>query len=258
MRMLAAVVKIAVFFTGVAVIVPVHFAVFLLTQSMVMTRVFHRWGCFVFNVRVRNYGQVFLPPDEKARVLYVGNHISYFDILVLGGHIPASFVAKSEVAGWPIFGFLSRLQNTVFIERKRLAADTARKQLLDAFHRGANLILFPEGTSGDGRDVLPFRAGLLEAVLTGVEPDLRLWVQPFAITIAAVDGQGAAKMGAKRDVYAWYGDMTLAPHLVKLAMAKRVDIDVQYLPPVDPAAYTGRKALAKDLHAAIAARVQNK
>ncbi len=258
MRLAFAVLKLAVFFIGVAVLVPLHFLVFALTRSMAVTRVFHRWGCFVFNVRVHGKGTILHPKAPQDRVLYVSNHVSYFDILVLGGHLHASFVAKSDVANWPVFGYLSRLQNTVFIERKRSAADQSRRQLLDAFHKGANLILFPEGTSGDGNDVLPFRPGLLEAVLTGAQGSIRLWVQPVAIVLAAVDGKAPGRAGPLRDSYAWYGDMTLAPHLVQLAKRRRIDIDVHYLPPVDPATYSNRKVLAADLHAAIADCVQNK
>ena len=94
-------------------------------------------------------------------VIYLCNHISYLDVLVLGSMLDGCFVAKSEVASWPGFGFLAKLQKTIFIVRERRALKQSRKSIADAMQKDHDIILFPEGTSTDGWDVMQFKAGLL-------------------------------------------------------------------------------------------------
>ena len=95
--------------------------------------------------------------------LFLSNHVSYFDITVLGALIDGSFVAKSEVAGWPLFGMLAKLQRTVFVVRRQGQAGAQRDAVAERLTRGENLIVFPEGTSGDGTRALPFKSSLLAA-----------------------------------------------------------------------------------------------
>src|SRR6185437_8740753 len=108
---------------------------------------YHKFLCKLFGIRVTVIGT----PVQDKGVLMIGNHTSYFDILVLSSAAKVSFVAKSEVQTWPFFSTLARLQQTVFVERTR------RSQQGDA------LILFPEGTSSDGNCVLPFKSALMGA-----------------------------------------------------------------------------------------------
>ena len=90
--------------------------------------------------------------------LFAANHTSYMDIAVLGAILPASFVAKKEIAAWPVFGFLARLQRTVFVERKARHAKVQSDLISTRLAALDNLILFPEGTSGDGIRVLDFKS----------------------------------------------------------------------------------------------------
>ena len=121
-------------------------------------------------------------PAAPGPVLVVSNHSSYLDITVLGALVKGSFVAKSEVAGWPMFGFLAKLQRTVFIERK--ARSTTARQRDDMKARledGDTLILFPEGTSSDGNRTLPFKTALFAVAGT------RIGGRPVTVQPVSVD-----------------------------------------------------------------------
>ncbi len=175
-------------------------------------------------------------------LLVVSNHCSYLDILVLGSLIPGSFVAKSEVAGWPLFGLLAKLQETVFVERKaRSAVGRQRDDMRARLEAGDTLILFPEGTSSDGNRTLPFKTALFAVASTRVDGK-PVRVQPVSITPTHLDG---IPMGfAFRPLYAWYGDMDLAPHLLRAFRDGRFTVQVEFHPPVSLDDFPNRKALA--------------
>jgi len=187
---------------------------------------------------------------EPGPVLFVSNHSSYLDITVLGALIPGSFVAKSEVAGWPLFGVLAKLQRTVFVERKaRSTAGRQRDDLKARLEAGDNLILFPEGTSSDGNRTLPFKTALFAVAGLRVG-DRALTVQPVSITATRL---GGLPMGmALRPLYAWYGDMDLAPHLWQAFCTGGMTVEVEFHDPVTLDAFSSRKALAEHCQRAVA------
>lgn len=186
-------------------------------------------------------------------VLYVANHCSYLDITILGALIPGSFVAKSEVSGWPLFGFLAKLQQTVFIERRnRASAGKQADDLRSRLESGDNLILFPEGTSSDGNRTLPFKTALFAVAGLKID-DKPLMVQPVSITATRLDG---VPMGLiDRPLYAWYGDMDLAPHLWQAFGAGLMTVEVEFHPPVSMENFASRKALADHCWRAVAGGV---
>jgi lyso-ornithine lipid O-acyltransferase len=169
----------------------------------------------------------------------VANHLGYLDILVLASLAPCVFVAKREVRVWPVFGWFARRAGTCFIDREK-RADVARvaAEFAPVIAAGANLVLFLEGTSTDGGAVLPFRSSLLEPVARAGWPAV-----PTALAYAVPAPHSAA------DEVCWWGDMTLAPHLLHLAGLPRIDATVRWGEPVSPCA--DRKALAAELHAAV-------
>jgi len=123
----------------------------------IVPMVYHRLCCWLLDIRIETRGTM----SAAKPTLFVCNHSSYLDISVLGTLIEGSFVAKAEVANWPFFGFLAKLQRTVFVDRqRRSAAHQQRDQLARRLDAGDNLILFPEGTSNDGNRTLPFRSAL--------------------------------------------------------------------------------------------------
>ena len=211
--------------------------------------IFHR-GCLkIFDIRVAVIGQ----PSYEKPTLFISNHVSYLDIEVLGAVIAGSFVAKSEVAGWPLFGWLAKLQETVFINRK--AKREIAKQgesLTDRLFAGDNLILFPEGTSSDGNRVLPFKTALFAVASQRID-DRPLVVQPVSLTAVALDGIPLGRV--LRPLYAWYGDMDLGPHLWQFAKLGGVTVVLEFHSPVTVDDTGSRKALAEECWKAVHAGV---
>ena len=211
----------------------------------VLPRVFHRQCCRILGIKIERRGR----QSRKQPTLFVANHVSYLDISVLGALIRGAFVAKSEVRSWPLFGFLATLQDTVFVAR--IASRTAhhRDELASRLAMGQSLILFPEGTSGDGNHVLPFKSALLSVAQArpGGEP---LAVQPVSIAYTKLDGLPLGRY--LRPLYAWYGDMDLAPHLWQMAGLGKLTVVVRFHPPVTLADFGSRKALANHCQAEVA------
>lgn len=211
--------------------------------------VFHRLLLKLIGFRLRTHGAM----ATAAPVFFVANHTSYLDIPVLGALIPASFVAKADVAAWPLFGFLARLQGTVFIERRSHRAGQQRDQLIGHLAEGRSLILFPEGTSSDGQTVLPFKSSLFGAIETAAA-DIDVIVQPVSVACTALDGLPLTQN--LRPFYAWYGDMTLLPHLWQAFKCGQFTIDVVFHPPLRAKDIPDRKDLAAACHRAVARGVE--
>jgi 1-acyl-sn-glycerol-3-phosphate acyltransferase len=174
-------------------------------------------------------------------VLYVANHVSYADVLVLGSVIPGAFIAKAEVGTWPFFGMLARLQRTVFVDRRVRSAAEQRDSLAARLHEGGNLILFPEGTSNDSLHVRPFKSSLF-AVAEAKPGGRALPVQPVGIAYTRVNGIPLWRH--MRPFIAWYGDMELAGHLWRLLGLGAIDVVIQFHPPVTIEQFGSRKKLA--------------
>jgi len=200
-----------------------------------------------FDVRVR--GEMSL--DRPT--LFVCNHSSYLDISILAGLMPASFVAKSEVAGWPFFGLLAKLQRTVFVDRRVRQTAIQRDSMQARLEAGHNLILFPEGTSNDGNRVLPFKSALFSVAERSVE-GRPLTVQPVSIAYTRLDGMPIGY--ALRPFFAWYGDMNMAPHLWKVVGLGRVEVVVEFHAPVTIREFGNRRDIAAACRETIARGVQ--
>lgn len=193
------------------------------------------------------------PLEDGSPVLYVANHASYLDIIVLGSLLRGYFVAKNEVAGWAGFGFLARISRTVFIERKPGATARERNGLLDRFDLGESLILFAEGTSNDGNHVIPFKSSFFsvaEGEVRGAEGmPCTVTVQPVSVAYTKLDGLPITR--ALRPLLAWYGDMTLAGHMVGALGLGRITVEVEFHPPVTLAEFGSRKVLSAHCHKVI-------
>jgi 1-acyl-sn-glycerol-3-phosphate acyltransferase len=181
-------------------------------------------------------------PSRDHPTLYAVNHMSYLDIMVLGALLKASFIAKAEVAHWPLFGTLARLQRTVFVSRTARAARAQHDEIGTRLAAGDDLILFPEGTSSDGNRVLPFKSALFSVAERRVA-GRPIAVQPVSIAYTRLNGMPMGRF--YRPFFAWYGDMDMAPHLWTLLGLGIVTVVVEFHAPVTAAAYPSRKALAE-------------
>lgn len=208
----------------------------------------HRRALGAAGVRVRQIGT----PVAGRPLLVTPNHSSWLDITVIASLLPISFVAKSDVAGWPVFGMLARLQRTVFVDRtRRSATGRAASELADRLSSGDCMVLFPEGTSSPGDVVLPFRSALLGAARAAIDGSghERVWVQPMTVAYTRIAGAPIAT--EERSRVAWHGDMELMPHLWGVFNTGGVEVEVVWgeARPFDET--TDRKALAADLEAAV-------
>lgn len=165
-------------------------------------------------------------PSTHAPTLYASNHISYLDVFALGT-IRAYFIAKSEVANWPVLGHLARFQNTLFFERNAGRAKQQLEVMKRHLGQGKSLILFPEGTSTEGTHVEPFKSSLFEAANLSKD-ESRVAIQP--ITIAYTTQAGRKMNQAMRDHYAWYAKMPFTSHFLTLFFLNKVGVKVYFHP----------------------------
>lgn len=205
---------------------------------------YHRFLCRLFGIRLTVIGH----PVEDQGVLMVANHTSWLDILILSAAARVCFVAKAEVASWPFFSTLARLQETIFVERtRRTQTAEARDRIRDRLLEGDALVLFPEGTSSDGNRVMTFKSALMGAVEATLGDDDRgrprhVLVQPVSTAYIAMHG---IPMGREnRPFFAWYGDMELVPHLWECLKAGPIDVVVEFHAPVSIDTVGDRKRLA--------------
>jgi len=187
-----------------------------------------RFACRVLGIRVQTHGSM------SASGLLVSNHLSYLDIVVLSSIRPCVFVAKREVAAWPLFGWLARAAGTIFVDREcRLSSWKTVGLLQDAIAGGALVVLFPEGTSSDGTAVLPFKSALLESAVQVRAP------------IAAASIQYALDHGSVAEEVCYWRDMTLVPHLLNLLFKREVRAHYSFSPARIRAG--NRKEIAREL-----------
>jgi 1-acyl-sn-glycerol-3-phosphate acyltransferase len=188
---------------------------------------YHKFVAALFGMHIRIVGK----PVTGEGVLMVANHTSWADIVIFSAATPLSFIAKAEVARWPLFGSLARLQRSVFVERQRRSATgETRDAIRDRLLAGDTLLLFPEGTSHDGNTVLPFKSALLGAAEARLANGAHVKVQPVSVAFTGLHG---LPMGREnRPLFAWYGDMEMVPHLWEALMAGPLDVVVQFHEPL--------------------------
>jgi len=191
-------------------------------------------------------------PVHDRAVLYVSNHVSWADIVVIGSIAPVAFVAKREVASWPLVGITAKVQRTVFVDRTRrnqagAAVAEIRKRLAD----GISVVLFAEGTSSDGNRVLPFRSALLGVVeeASSHAGAGNVVIQPMSISYIGLHG---IPMGRQhRPLVAWYGDLDFLPHIKAFIEHGAVDAVVSYGEAVSADVEADRKAMTKRLESSV-------
>src|SRR5205823_4834333 len=193
--------RLAIYFAWTVLLMPVQALGLALRQSWTATlpRFYHRWCCRIIGLRVRRLGH----PTQARPVLFAVNHISYLDITVLSSLLAVSFIAKNEVRSWPLFGWLARLQRSVFIDRQVRSTKEQRDSIAARLAAKEALILFPEGTSGDGNRVLPFKSALFSVADHAATGPVT--VQPVSIAYTRVNGMPIGRR--YRPLFAWYGAM---------------------------------------------------
>lgn len=216
-------------------------AVFVLLDSRLARRlpvVYHALCCRILGVARRIEGAI----SSAKPTLFVVNHVSYLDIAVLSATFETGFIAKREVARWPFFGWLARLQRTVFVDRRVSRVARERDDVARRLAQGDNLVLFAEGTSSDGTYIRPFKSSLF-AVAEREFAGRKLVIQPVTLAYTRLDSMPIGR--AWRPFFAWYGDMDMAPHMYRLLSLGRLGAEIIFHPPVTQAEFASRKTLAE-------------
>ena len=253
MRQIIALTKLTAFAVVTLAIIPFQFLVMLFSRgkaSYALPCLWHKIVCKIFGIKVRPCGKYSKAPG--CQTIFVSNHLSYLDIPVMGSLLKASFVAKKEVKSWPVFGFLSKLQQTAYISRARSDSVKSKDNLSNMLNQGKNLILFPEGTSTDGVSVLPFKSSLFSIALQQDDGNNDIYIQPVTIILDKVSGK-APQTQKERDIYAWHINMDtpLANHLWNFAKNKGASINLVFHDFICAKEQNNRKELAKLCHEAV-------
>ena len=222
--------RLALIVLGTLVLIPPQLVAMRLGRPFYFTRLFQTLVCRGFGVRITTYGKA---PRPGEGGLIVANHISWLDIPVIGSTGPLSFVAKAEVATWPVIGWLSTLQRTVFIDRMRRGATAGvASEMGRRLQDGQSVVLFAEGTTGDGTRILPLRSSLLGAAHEAVRgaDGAETVVYPLCITYTGFNGLRGGRV--ERSAMAWYGDAELAPHLRLMIDAGAIDVELAWGEPI--------------------------
>jgi lyso-ornithine lipid O-acyltransferase len=176
-------------------------------------------------------------------VLFIANHVSWLDILIIAGRTGSAFVAKADMAPWPVIGWMATLNNSVYVARdQRLDVGAQALAMKAALETDQPLTLFPEGTTGNGVELLPFRSSLLAAV---APPPEGIAIQPVAIDY----GQDAAEI-------AWTDDESVGKNALRIMARKgRMPVTLHFMEPLDIGLFNDRKAITVHARDAIAGRL---
>jgi lyso-ornithine lipid O-acyltransferase len=229
--------KLAGFVGMTLPLMPVQ-ALFKVTSPSLARRfphVYHRAICKWLGIRVRVEGDLPIRP-----CLIVSNHASWLDIPVISAALPVSFVARHDVATWPLFGQLAKLQRTVLVDRSRKTTTGDIKNDIEArVASGDTMVLFAEGTSHDGINVLPFKSSFFAAAGDAE-------IVPLTVAYCGVNGLPMTRR--ERPSYAWYGDSDLEPHLWGALKSGPLEVKLRFHAPL---ARADRKTMAREAETTI-------
>jgi 1-acyl-sn-glycerol-3-phosphate acyltransferase len=219
-----------------------------------------KWWCGgllrAFNIKVILHGN--LPNHQTQKTMFVANHVSWSDIHSLNSIIPLRFIAKSDIKSWPIFGYLVRKSNTIFVERgKRQEAGRIVELTKDSLIAGDNVCFFPEGTTTDGTGagghgikgdalqgapVLAFKSSVLQAA---IDANATIW--PVAIRYSHTDGSINKQM-------AYAGETTLVESMQNVLRQKNPSVNLHFLAPIHTNAQN-RREVTKAAYETISAKL---
>jgi 1-acyl-sn-glycerol-3-phosphate acyltransferase len=204
-----------------------------------------KWWCKgllnTFNIKVVTFGE--LPAPDVQSVMFVANHVSWADIHAINSLLALRFIAKSDITSWPVFGYLAKKTNALFIDRsKRQEAGRLVQTAANSLLAGDNLGYFPEGTTTDGSQVLPFKSSVLQAAISA---NAQVW--PVAIRYLNADGSLNTAM-------AYAGETTLLESMQAVLSIKNPLVELHFLPPI-LASGQNRRDLTAAAYQAIVAKL---
>lgn len=188
----------------------------------------------ILGVRVKVTGA-----PARGPVLLASNHVSWLDIPVLGARRELLFLSRAEVRAWPLIGPLAAAAGTLFLRRGRTEAGRRRGEIAHQLRRGRTVLVFPEGTTTDGRRVAPFHGRLLSAAA-----DAGVAVQPVTVRYCTAHGHTDSSL-------AFLGDDDFPRHIWRLLLRRRIHVHVTFHEPV-PAGPMAPDTLARQTRKTVA------
>jgi len=230
--------RVAMIVAGLLALLPLHYLWKIAGRPSPWPRLFLGWVAYAAGMRARIGGR-----PLRRNVLFLANHLSWLDIMLIAGATGSAFVSKDDVARWPLVGWLASLNDTIFIARaQRGAVRDQADALRVALASGRSVALFPEGTTEGGTETLPFRPSLLASLFP---PLPGLQVQPVAIDY-----------GPAADELAWVGEEGAGANARRILSRRgQVAVTISFLDPLIPEEYADRKALAEAARHAILAKL---
>ena len=203
-------------------------------------RMAQNWSAGLLSILcVRLHYRGFVPTSETSRAMLAANHVSWLDVYSINSVCPARFVAKSEIRGWPLLGWLSRNAGTLFIERAK-RSDTARinEHIAEALTIGDRVAIFPEGTTSDGTILQHFHASLLQ-------PAVSVAAILYPVAIRYTDVAGRISKAAP------YVNITMLESIRRILGEPWIDVELIFTDPISSGG-KNRRALARSAEHAIA------
>lgn len=247
MSFFRAIIKFILFFGWLVLMIPPGCA------SFYASRPFHKKMIYIFfNGLIKILGIKVKPINkhlrDKSPKLYVSNHTSYIDIFILGSFLHTRFTPKIEVSSWLFINFLVNLSLPLYIHRNVKRTVEQKMQIRKAIDNGDSIVIFPEATTNNGRELLPFKSSLFSVAEPEFEGGItkHIAIQPISIIYTRYNGKKVDQNNI--DKIAWHGDMTFLPHLWDVFKAKKIEAEIVYHQKVFYNSFTGRKSLAEYCH----------
>lgn len=180
----------------------------------------------LFNIKINSEGNAIYLREGGNFV--ISNHLSYFDGIIIGSLLPLIYVSKSEVISWPLFGWMSRVGGTVFVERgKPFLSQKYIKDIAGLLKEKINVLVFPEGTSTNGEQLRPFQSIFFQAPLAADS-----FVLPLTVSYEKIDREPVS--ASNRDKVFWYGQIKFAKHILGALRLKKIEARVMFHPRLKP------------------------
>ena len=230
--------RLIIFLLFTLVLLPFQLVIVYLIKknTYIIPYFFHNLCRRIFGIKIKICGKV----SGNFPVLFISNHASYLDILILGSLFKTSFVAKKEVAKWPLFGILAKLQNTIFVDRRISSLKSQENQIIEHLNKKNNLVIFPEGTSSDGNKVLPFKSSLFNIFEENL--DSGIFIQTITIVYKKINGISLNRIDRK-DI-TWHSNMYLVPNILNVLKKFSIEVEVIFNQEFLPNKKWNRKKIA--------------
>jgi 1-acyl-sn-glycerol-3-phosphate acyltransferase len=217
--------------------------------SALLMKVYYRFANLVSGINVIVEGE----ENLGTAGLYLSNHLSYLDIFAQAALKPLRFTPKSDIKHWPVLGLLTDLSNPIYIFRddKKRASNQAQ-EICQTILNGDSVMLYPEGTSSDGSRVLPFKSSLFAFIEQDKNnAQINLPIIPITTSYSLYSDRPAQSQ-YELDLFAWYDEMALAPHIWRFFKLKKVYARIKVHPPMLSKDFKSRKELSAITHQIIA------